>query len=244
MHQMRDSIIVISQLTKRFASQVAVNAVDLTVTEGEIHVLLGPNGAGKSTTLNCILGFLTPDAGSVQVAGIDVLTDAAKARARLAYIPEQVALYSQLTGYENLKFLSELSGLKRNDEELLNILARVNLQADAIHRRIHTYSKGMRQKVGVAVALAKNAQALILDEPTSGLDPAASYEFSQVIKSLADQGCAILMATHDLFRAQEDAHRISIYNNGSIVRAIEMADQSSLDLEQVYLEHCAQAAIC
>ncbi len=237
-------VISVSRLSKRFGSLVAVNQIDLLVHSGEIHALLGPNGAGKSTTLNCILGFLQPDEGSIHVAGFDTVTQKTEARSRLAYIPEQVALYPQLTGYENLDYLSKLSGIVRSKAELTQILERVQLQQDAIHRRINTYSKGMRQKVGIAVALAKNASALILDEPTSGLDPSASYEFSQLIKNLAEQGSAILMATHDLFRAQEDAHKISIFNKGKIVQSITGELMGEMDLERVYLQQCMEADVC
>jgi ABC-2 type transport system ATP-binding protein len=237
-------IISIGQLSKRFGTMTAVDRVDLVVSAGEIHALLGPNGAGKSTTLNCVLGFLQPDAGHIEVAGFNTVTQKSDARAQLAYIPEQVALYPQLTGYENLNYLSKLSGHTRDSSALTQILERVQLQPAAIHRRVSTYSKGMRQKVGIAVALAKNAKALILDEPTSGLDPSASYEFSQLIKELAAQGAAILMATHDLFRAQEDAHRISIYNGGKIVRSIGSELMGHIDLEQVYLQQCRETEIC
>lgn len=237
-------IISVIQLSKRFGTMTAVDRVDLVVNAGEIHALLGPNGAGKSTTLNCVLGFLQPDEGRIEVAGFNIVTQKAQARAQLAYIPEQVALYPQLSGYENLDYLSRLSGHTRSTSELTQILARVQLQPTAIHRRISTYSKGMRQKVGIAVALAKNAKVLILDEPTSGLDPSASYEFSQLIKDLAAQGTGILMATHDLFRAQEDAHCVSIYNSGIIVRSISSGSMADIDLEQTYLEQCREAELC
>jgi ABC-2 type transport system ATP-binding protein len=237
-------VISVTRVSKRFGAVTAVDQIDLTVNAGEIHALLGPNGAGKSTTLNCVLGFLHPDGGRIEVAGFDTVTHKPDARAQLAYIPEQVALYPQLTGYENLDYLSRLAGHVRSAGELTGILERVQLQPGAIHRRVNTYSKGMRQKVGIAVALAKNAKALILDEPTSGLDPSASYEFSQLIKELAAQGSAILMATHDLFRAQEDAHRISIYNSGKIVRSIGSELINEIDLEQTYLQQCREAEVC
>jgi ABC-2 type transport system ATP-binding protein len=244
MEKSTSPVISVNQLTKRFDSFTAVDQVDLTVNAGEIHALLGPNGAGKSTTLNCILGFLSPDEGVIHIAGFDATRSKVRARAQLAYIPEQVALYPQLSGYENLNYLSKLSGLERSRQEILQILERVKLQPSAIHRRTHTYSKGMRQKVGIAIALAKNASALILDEPTSGLDPSASYEFSQLIKELAAQGSAILMATHDLFRAQEDAHRISIFNQGRIVHAMNSDKTAEIDLEQIYLQQCAEGQVC
>jgi ABC-2 type transport system ATP-binding protein len=239
-----EPIISVTQLSKRFGALVAIERVDLAVNAGEIHALLGPNGAGKSTTLNCVLGFLQPDEGCIEVAGFNVVTQKSEARAQLAYIPEQVALYPQLTGYENLNYLSTLSGHTRSVPELTQILERVQLQPTAIHRRVSTYSKGMRQKVGIAVALAKNAKALILDEPTSGLDPSASYEFSLLIKDLAAQGTAILMATHDLFRAQEDTHRVSIYNRGKIVRSISSELMGEIDLEQTYLQQCTDVELC
>ena len=157
-----------TSLHKKFGPAVALHSLDLTVAPGEIYALLGPNGAGKTTTINCFLGFLTPDAGSASVAGINVALNPLAARRALAYIPEQVNLYGHFSGLENLAYFSELAGHRYADAQLRAFLTEAGLQAGAHDQRTAAYSKGMRQKVGIAIALAKEAKALLLDEPTSG----------------------------------------------------------------------------
>ena len=228
-----------TSLHKKFGTTVALHSLDLSVAPGEIYALLGPNGAGKTTTINCFLGFLTPDAGSAIVAGIDVARDPLAARRALAYIPEQVNLYGHFSGVENLAYFSELGGHRYSDTQLRTFLTDSGLEASAQDRRVSGYSKGMRQKVGIAIALAKEAKALLLDEPTSGLDPAASHEFSALLKKLAGRGVAILMATHDLFRAKEDATRVGIMRHGRLVHTLTAAELSHTDLEKLYLETMA-----
>ena len=155
----------------------------------------------------------------------------------LAYIPEQVMLYRNLTGLENLDYFVALNGAKRTGSELLRILADAGLPAEAAQRRVREYSKGMRQKVGIAIAAAKNARALLLDEPTSGLDPKASNEFSDLLARLSDNGVAILMATHDLFRAKESGTRVGIMREGRLLQTLRTSEVSHSDLEQWYLGH-------
>jgi ABC-2 type transport system ATP-binding protein len=224
-------------LTKTFHSHVAVNQLNLRIAPGEIFALLGPNGAGKTTTINCFLGFLQPESGEARVNGTSVTTDAVAARRQLAYIPEQVALYPRFSGVENLDYFSTLAGRSHTGTELLALLQRAGLPEDTARRRVSTYSKGMRQKVGIALALATEARALLLDEPTSGLDPAASHEFSRIIRKLAADGVAVLMATHDLFRAREDATRVGILREGTLAGEFATNDLKHVDLERLYLEH-------
>jgi ABC-2 type transport system ATP-binding protein len=224
-------------LTKKFNGHTAVNQLNLRIASGEIFALLGPNGAGKTTTINCFLGFLQPDGGEARVNGKSVATDAVAARRQIAYIPEQVALYPRFTGVENLDYFSALAGRRHTDAEFIALLKRAGLPEDAARRRVSTYSKGMRQKVGIALALATEARALLLDEPTSGLDPAASHEFSQIIRKLAADGVAVLMATHDLFRAREDATRVGILRDGKLAGEYTTNDLEHGDLEKLYLKH-------
>jgi ABC-2 type transport system ATP-binding protein len=146
-------------------------------------------------------------------------------------------LYGNLTSLENLKYFAQLGGHKYNDGEYTAFLNRVGLQGGAIEQRVKTHSKGMRQKVGVAIALAKQARTLLLDEPTSGLDPKASNEFSELLLSLKDEGASILMATHDLFRAKETGNRIGIMREGRLVRELTTDEVSHADVERIYLEH-------
>jgi ABC-2 type transport system ATP-binding protein len=225
-----------TQLHKRYGENVALHALDLHVPAGEIYALLGPNGAGKTTTINCFLGFITPDGGSVTVNGLDVATDPLATKRHLAYIPEQVNLYGYFTGVENLAYFSELACHRYGDADLRALLRQSGLQAEAHDRRVSDYSKGMRQKVGIAIALAKRAQALLLDEPTSGLDPSAAHEFSTLIRQLAGSGVAVLMATHDLFRAKQDATRVGLMRHGHLVRELSTTEIRDTDLEPLYLE--------
>ena len=152
-------------------------------------------------------------------------------------------LYPRFTGIENLDYFSSLSGRKRSKVELLELLGGVGLPEESASRRVSTYSKGMRQKVGIALALATEAKALLLDEPTSGLDPAASHEFSQLLRKLADDGVAVLMATHDLFRAREDATRIGILRDGQLSGNYTAEELKDVDLEQLYLKHLAATPV-
>ena len=225
------------QLTKNFNGHVAVNKLDLRIAPGEIFALLGPNGAGKTTTINLLLGFLTPDVGDARVNGASVAADPIAARRQIAYIPEQVVLYPRFTGVENLDYFSTLAGRRHTMDQLLALLKKAGLPKEAAERRVGTYSKGMRQKVGIALALATEAKALLLDEPTSGLDPAASHEFSVLLRKLAGDGVAVLMATHDLFRAREDATRIGILLDGKLAGDYATNDIKHVDLEKLYLKH-------
>ena len=224
------------QLTKSFNARPVLSKLSLEVGPGEIYALLGPNGAGKTTTINLFLGFLRPDSGEARIDGTIVADDPIAARRKVAYIPEQVMLYPRFTGVENLDYFSKLGGRQHSRAELVALLERAGLLAEPADQRVGTYSKGMRQKVGIALALATEAKALLLDEPTSGLDPAASHEFSQLLRKLADEGVAILMATHDLFRAREDAARVGILTGGKLVAEHSTKEIQDVDLEQLYLQ--------
>lgn len=225
-------------LTKRYNGVTALNALTLTVAPGDVFCLLGANGAGKTTTINLFLNFITPTSGSALVNGLDVTKEPLETKRHLAYIPETVMLYKNLTGLENLEYFAALAGkpdLTR--EQLIGYFREVGLAVEAADRRVGTYSKGMRQKVGIAIALAKGAKALLLDEPTSGLDPKASNEFSDLLRRLSGNGVAVLMATHDLFRAKESGTRVGIMKHGRLVAQHTTAEFGHADLERVYLEH-------
>ncbi len=223
--------------TKRYNGTAALDALDLSIDRGEIVCLLGANGAGKTTTVNLFLGFLTPDEGHVRVDGADVATDVRAARAKLAYIPDQVNLFPLLTGAENLQYFSRLSGRDLASAEASDLLVRAGLASAAVDRRVAGYSKGMRQKVGIAIALAKQAGALVLDEPLSGLDPLAANDFGAHLRELRDAGTAVLMVTHDIFRAREIADRIAIMKQGKLVGLIEARDVAPDALDRLYAEH-------
>lgn len=229
------------QLTKHYNGTVALNSLDLRIEPGDVYCLLGANGAGKTTTINLFLDFIEPTAGSALVNGINVNENSLESKKYLAYIPEQVNLYQNLSGLENLEYFTALAGKSDYSKtRLLDFFQQVGLQADAAERRVSGYSKGMRQKVGIAIALAKDAKALLLDEPTSGLDPKASNEFSELLKSLSAEGCAILMATHDLFRAKESGTRVGIMKHGNLVSEMTTEQIGHTDLERIYLEHISE----
>ena len=230
-------------LRKLYGGHVALQGLDLEIGPGDVYCLLGGNGAGKSTTIGLFLGYLTPDAGEARVDGVTVHQDPEGARRHLAYIPEQVNLYRELTGVENLAYFTELAGRAGlATSELESYLEEVGLPGDAMHRPVGGYSKGMRQKVGIAMALAKQAGVFLLDEPTSGLDPQASNEFAALLRTLAGRGAAVLMATHDLYRTKESGTRVGILQHGVLVREFATADVDHQELEQIYLEHVRERA--
>ena len=229
-------MLIAENLSKTYGDYKALNNLNLKLNEGEIFALLGQNGAGKSTTINIFLGFVKPTEGVAKINGISVVDHPEETKKFIAYIPETVLLYPNLTGVENLKFFSSLAGFDYDNEALMNFLSKAGLQSDAHHNRLGGYSKGMRQKVGIAIAIAKKAKVLLLDEPTSGLDPKASNEFSEILKELASEGTIIFMATHDIFRAKEVADRIGIMKRGNLISEINADEISANELEKLYLQ--------
>ena len=235
-------LLLAQALTKKFQSQIALSELNLSVHQSEIVCLLGANGAGKTTTINLFLGFLEPTSGTATVDGLDVSSNLAEARAKLSYVPEQVSLYPSLSGLENLDYFIKLSGKKQQEESYLReLLDQVGLDQTAADNQVKSYSKGMRQKVGLAISLAKKAKALLLDEPLSGLDPSAANEFSNLLRKLASNGTAVLMATHDLFRAREISDRIGIMKSGCLVQELSSESFDQASLEKIYLEQMRQA---
>jgi ABC-2 type transport system ATP-binding protein len=229
-------MIQIQNVSKSFKGTSAIKNLTLKVDKGEILGLLGANGAGKSTTINMLLGFLNPDSGDVHINDIDTTKNAKKTRKHIGYIPENVNLYPYLSGLENLDYFCKLAGLKYSKSELENYLNICGLQSEAQHKKVSGYSKGMRQKVGIAIAYAKKATVYLLDEPASGLDPLASNELSILLKKLASEGATILMASHDIFRVREVCNRIGILKNGILVKELKSKDVSANELETLYLK--------
>jgi ABC-2 type transport system ATP-binding protein len=225
------------QLAKQYQDKLALKGLNLQIRAGEIFCLLGQNGAGKSTTINLFLGFIKPTSGAAYINGLEVATNVTKIKEYLAYIPENVMLYPNLTGLENLALFSSLAGFDYSKDELMHYLLRAGLPAEATSRRVGGYSKGMRQKVGIAIAVAKHAKVLLLDEPTSGLDPKASNEFSELLLQLSDAGTAIFMATHDIFRSKEVGTRVGIMREGELVDVLSAAELDANELEKLYLNY-------
>lgn len=224
-------------LTKKYGNFTALNELNLSVNEGDIFCLLGANGAGKSTTINLFLNFISPSAGLATINGLDVSKHDKETKQLLSYIPENLMLYPNLTGLENLDFFCGLGNKRYSKEQLKNLLLQSGLQADFMNRRVSSYSKGMRQKVGIALARAREAKVLLLDEPTSGLDPKASNEFSELLLEMKGNGVATLMATHDLFRAKETGTHIGIMKQGVLIEHFASDEVSFQDLEKMYLKH-------
>ena len=231
------SIISVKNITKIFHNNKAVNDLSLEIAEGEIYGLLGHNGAGKSTTINILLGFLQPDVGTASINSIDVFSNYNLARKCIGYIPENVSLYPYLSGIENLDYFCKLSESRLSQRKLHDLLNECGLANEVHQNRIDTYSKGMRQKVGIAIALAKEAKVYLLDEPASGLDPLASKELSSLLKKLASNGAAILMASHDIFRVRETCDRIGIIKKGELVKEMNTSDVSTNELENIYIDY-------
>jgi len=204
-----------------YADRTILRGLDLAVHPGEIYALLGANGAGKSTALNLFLGFLRPQSGTVRVQGIDPAAEPAQARRQLAYIPENVALYEHLSARENVAYLLHLAGQEARAAAIGDALASAGLDPAAHDRRVSGFSKGMRQKVSIGLAVARQVPALLLDEPTSGLDPQAAADFHALLGSLRAKGVAVLMVTHDLLGAVDIADRIGFLDQGRIVEEVQ-----------------------
>ncbi len=185
-------------LTKKYGSFTALDRLDLTIQPGEVFCLLGSNGAGKSTTINLFLNFIDASEGSALIDGIDVAKHPLASKQKLAYIPEQVSLYGHLTGLENLAYLAGLgsAGKAYSRSDLKSFLLQAGLQDTAHRRPVKTYSKGMRQKVGIALAIARQASTVLLDEPTSGLDSQSAWAICAFLRKLADRGRAVLCTVH------------------------------------------------
>lgn len=229
----------ITHLSKVFNSTTALNNLSLSLAPGEVYALLGPNGAGKTTTLNLILGFIEPSSGSVEIEGAMVHHNQLLARAKIAYLPESVTLPPWLSAIESLMYFSLLAGKKLEEKQAATLLSEAGLQESAHLRCTDNFSKGMRQKVGLAIALAKDAKLLLLDEPTSGLDASAANELSTVIKVASARGIAVLMATHDLYRVKDVATRLGILREGRLIAECDVGSLSPADIESLYLEQLA-----
>ena len=228
-------------LTKVYDNTIlAVNELNLKIEPGEIYVILGANGAGKSTTISMLLNFIDPTSGTALVNDIEIPKFPLEAKKHLAYVSENVELYRNFTARQNLEFFTKLGGkTKVTRDELDATLARVGLPEESFKRRVKTFSKGMRQRLGIAIAIMKGADAVLLDEPTSGLDPKGGADFLNLMRELKSERKAIFMSTHDIFRAKEIADRIGILVQGSLVRELSRQEIESEDLEALYLRYVA-----
>ena len=211
-------VIAARDLTKRYGKATVVDGLTFDVAKGEIFGLLGPNGAGKTTTILMMLGLTDITSGSVKVLGHDPAREPLKVKARVGYLPDSVGFYDNMTATENLAYTAKLMGLSAADRtrRIAAALARVRL-IDVANRRVATFSRGMRQRLGLAEILVKQAEIAILDEPTSGLDPQATIEFLQMIAELKAEGVTVLLSSHLLDQVQRICSRVALFQSGRIV---------------------------
>jgi len=226
--------IAVSDLFVSRNNTQVLKGISFEVETGSIYALLGGNGAGKSTTLLTLLGFLRPDKGSASVLNYDVTNQTSTLRQQVAYLPEAATLYPHLNAYENLEYFLDLAGKKLSRTQLDQTLDEVGLQADSRIKHMETYSKGMRQKVAIALAILREAPILFLDEPTSGLDPIAIDEFNRLISKLAKNGTTVLMVTHDVYGACQVANRIGLLRHGALVGMFEAPESGQISSDEVH----------
>lgn len=215
---MNQAVIESKGLTKRYGDFTAVDNLDLTVQEGEVFGLLGPNGSGKTTTILMLLGLTEPTAGTVRVLGFDPARQPLSVKTRVGYMPDEVGFYDNLTARENLIYIAKLNGLPRDQaySRIDEALAQVGL-TDTANKRVGTFSRGMRQRLGVADVLIKQPQLIIMDEPTQGLDPEAAQDFLEIIRGLKAKGITVLLSSHLLPQVQAVCDRVALFSRGRIV---------------------------
>jgi ABC-2 type transport system ATP-binding protein len=232
-------ILKAADLSKRYEDGVlALDHLNLEIRSGEIYCLLGANGAGKTTAINLFLNFIPPTTGTCFIRDIDVTKDPLEAKKHVSFVSENVMLYGNFTARQNLDFFAKLGGKEDlTKEDYYQVMRRVSLQEKAFEQRVKNFSKGMRQKLGISIAVIKDAPAVLLDEPTSGLDPKAATEFLEIMAELKNEGKAILMSTHDIFRAKEIGDRVGIMKEGRLVMERTREELQYEDLVKIYIDY-------
>jgi len=214
---MSEAVIEAQDLVKRYGSAIAVDGVSFTIQSGEIFGLLGPNGAGKTTTILMLLGLTEITAGQARVVGHDPVREPLAVKQRVGYLPDSVGFYDNLSAMDNLRYTARLIGipLTERDDRIAAALAKVQL-SDVAYNRVGTFSRGMRQRLGLAEIMMKEVAVAILDEPTSGLDPQATAELLAMIRALKHDGVAVLISSHLLDRVQSVCDRVALFQSGKI----------------------------
>ena len=216
---MKPNVIELNGLTKKYGSFTAVDNLNLTIRKGEIFGLLGPNGAGKSTTILMMLGLTEPTSGTVEVCGVNSTRQPVDVKRKVGYLPEDVGFYDDRTGLENLVYTAQLNGLAASEakERALRLLERVGL-AGELTKKTGKYSRGMRQRLGLADVLIKDPEVIILDEPTSGIDPAGIREFMELILQLSrEESITVLFSSHYLHQVQQVCDRVGLFVRGRLI---------------------------
>lgn len=226
-------------LSKQYkGGPLALDRLSLKISRGEVYCLLGANGAGKTTTINLFLGFTVPTSGQAFINGIDVQKEPLEAKRFVSYVSENVVLYRYLTARQNLNYFARLAGrTNMSRRDYYEVLSKVGLTQDAYEQRVGSFSKGMRQKLGIAVAIISGAPAILMDEPTSGLDPKAASEFIELMHEVKNRRTAILMSTHDIFRVKQLASKVGIMKEGRLVAEKTREEFLQEDLETLYLDY-------
>jgi ABC-2 type transport system ATP-binding protein len=216
---MDESIITFSGLTKRYGTLTAVDHLDLNINRGEVFGLLGPNGAGKSTTILMMLGLTEPSSGCAKVCGIDPARDPIEVKRRTGYLPDEVGFYDNRSGLENLIYTARLNGIPQATakERAVQLLTQVGLGKE-LDKKTGAYSRGMRQRLGLADVLIKRPEVIILDEPTLGIDPRGVREFLDLIVRLSrEEGITVLLSSHHLHQVQQICDRVGIFVGGRLL---------------------------
>jgi ABC-2 type transport system ATP-binding protein len=226
-------------LTKIYEDgRLAVDHLNLKVEPGEIFCMFGANGAGKTTTINLFLNFIPPTEGTALIEGIDVVKEPLRSKEFVSFVSENVMLYGNFTAIQNLDYFTKLAGKRGlTKADYAQVLESVGLQKEAFDARSRTYSKGMRQKLGLATAIIKDAPNIILDEPTSGLDPKSGQEFLNLLAGMRDKGKSVLMSTHDIFRAKMIADRVGFMKNGKLGLLMTRNELEGRDLTELYVQY-------
>ncbi|HFQ92837.1 MAG TPA: ABC transporter ATP-binding protein [Anaerolineae bacterium] len=237
---MNDLVIETSGLTKRYGRLTAVDNLNLAIEKGEIYGLLGPNGSGKTTTILMLLGLTEPTEGRVRVLGLDPARQPLSVKAHVGYLPDSVGFYDNLTARENLIYIAKLNGLKRAEayRRIDAALERIGLK-DVAEKPVGEFSRGMRQRLGVAELIIKEPQIIIMDEPTLGLDPEATRSFLALIRELKGDGITFLLSSHLLQQVQSVCDRVGLFRNGRIVlegAVSELARQVLGEAYRIFVE--------
>lgn len=234
------AVIETTDLTKQYGDLVAVNRLNLRIEEGEIFGLLGPNGAGKTTTVLMLLGLTEPTAGTARICGHDPTRDPLAVKRIVGYLPDNVGFYEDLTAWQNLAYTADLNGLPlaETKQRIAEVLDRVGL-AHVAHKRAGTFSRGMRQRLGIADVLLKRPRVVILDEPTIGLDPEAIVELLDFIRQLArSEGMTVVVSSHQLHQVQRICDRVGIFSQGKLIAqgSIEQLSRELLGADFMVVE--------